>query len=187
MLNIEIYRKTLRRKDQVVASVVGNADEDDAKSKDDNGEKKKNDDEKEDVSSTGQIINLMSTDSNRISEFSTWWFAAFALPTELAIGIYFVYTLLGVSSFMGLSVMIILLPINHFTTKIFAKTQDRLMTARDKRVTLMNEVLQGIRQIKFFASEKDWQKRILQSRNTELRFLRTNYYCEALFLLIWQG
>ncbi|KAG2227320.1 hypothetical protein INT45_004275 [Circinella minor] len=187
MLNIEIYRKTLRRRDQAVASGAAKGDEDNDKSKKDDGEKKGDDDEEEDVSSTGQIVNLMSTDSNRISEFSTWWFTVFAAPTELAIGIYFVYRLLGLSSFMGLSVMIICLPINHFNAKLFAKTQDKLMDARDKRVSLMNEVLQGIRQIKFFASEKDWQKRILQSRNTELGFLRTNYYCEALFMLIWQG
>ena len=186
MLNIEIYRKTLRRRDQSVASGEGKNNEDDIKSKNDDGEEK-HDDNEEDISSTGQIVNLMSTDSDRISEFSTWWFTMFAAPTELAIGIYFVYKLLGLSCFMGLSVMIICLPINHFNAKLLAKTQDQLMTARDKRVSLMNEVLQGIRQIKFFASEKDWQKRILQARNTELRFLRTNYYCEALLMLIWQG
>ena len=187
MLNIEIYRKTLRRRDQAVTSGDGKDNEDDTKSKKGDGEKKDDNDEDEDVSSTGQIVNLMSTDSNRISEFSTWWFTVFAAPTELVIGIYFVYKLLGLSCFMGLSVMIICLPINHFNAKIFAKTQDQLMDARDKRVSLMNEVLQGIRQIKFFASEKDWQKRILQARNTEIGFLRTNYYCEALFMLIWQG
>ncbi|KAI7849482.1 P-loop containing nucleoside triphosphate hydrolase protein, partial [Circinella umbellata] len=141
----------------------------------------------EDLSSTGQIVNLMSTDSDRISEFSTYWFSLFTAPLEVAIGIYFVYRLLGLSSFMGLSVMIICLPINHFNAKLYAKTQDKLMDARDKRVSLMNEVLQGIRQIKFFASEKDWQKRILQSRNTEMGFLRISYYCEALLILIWQG
>ncbi|KAI9320842.1 hypothetical protein BX666DRAFT_2119002 [Dichotomocladium elegans] len=180
MLNIEIYRKTLRRMDAAVASGI--------QEEKTNGKGPVNDEkDDEDISSTGQIVNLMSTDSNRISEFATWWFSLIACPTELAIGIYFLYTLLGVSCFMGLSVMVIALPMNHFNAKLFAKTQDRLMEARDKRVSLMNEVLQGIRQIKFFASEKDWEKRIMASREVELGFLRTAYISEALFNLVWQG
>ncbi|KAI8149056.1 P-loop containing nucleoside triphosphate hydrolase protein [Fennellomyces sp. T-0311] len=185
MLNIEIYRKTLRRRDTAVSSGSDQQKDDDDKKKKGSDDEKEDDDE--DISSTGQIVNLMSTDANRISEFSTWWFTLYAAPVELVIGIYFLYQLLGLSCFLGLSVMIITLPINHFNAKLFAKTQDRLMEARDKRVSLMNEVLQGIRQIKFFASERDWEKRIMASRMVELALLRTAYMSEALFMLIWQG
>ncbi|ORY91324.1 P-loop containing nucleoside triphosphate hydrolase protein [Syncephalastrum racemosum] len=182
MLNIEIYRKTLRRLDMAVIS--GDRDKESTDGKDN---EKDEDEESEDVTSTGQVVNLMSTDSNRISEFSTWWFSVIAAPTELAVGIYFLYKLLGLSCFLGLSVMIVCLPINHYNAKLFAKTQDQLMDARDKRVSLMNEVLQGIRQIKFFASESNWEKRIMQARGEELKFLRTTYICEVLFTLVWQG
>lgn len=177
MLNIEIYRKTLRRMDTAVTAGGQQKDGDDK-------EDSSND---EDVSSTGQIVNLMSTDSNRISEFSTWWFTIIAAPTELAVGIYFLYNLLGLPCFLGLSVMVIMLPINHYNAKLFAKTQDKLMEARDKRVSLMNEVLQGIRQIKFFASEKNWENRIMKARREELKFLRTTYISSTLFMLVWQG
>lgn len=80
MLNIDIYRKTLRRMDTVTSADNNENDED--KKDDDNDDKKdkdKKDEEKEDVSSnTGTIVNLMSTDSNRISQFSTWWFSIIA-------------------------------------------------------------------------------------------------------------
>ncbi|KAI8084874.1 P-loop containing nucleoside triphosphate hydrolase protein [Halteromyces radiatus] len=194
MLNIEIYRKTLRRMDMAVSS--GNKEKDGKQDKnDDNGKnddnKKKEDDggeEEEDVSSsTGTIVNLMSTDSNRISEFSTWWFSVLAAPTELCIGIYFLYHLLGVSCFLGLLVMVVTLPANHYNAKLFAKSQDRLMEARDKRVNLMNEVLQGIRQIKFFAWEANWEKRVMDARKIELKHLRTGYLAELGFNFLWQG
>ncbi|CEP08484.1 hypothetical protein [Parasitella parasitica] len=193
MLNIEIYRKTLRRRDLAVDSPKLDDDDDDDKKKDsddnDNESNKKDESkEKEDVSSsTGTIVNLMSTDSNRISEFSVWWFSILAAPTELAVGIFFLYNLLGKSCFLGLIVMIIVLPLNHFNAKMFAKTQDRLMEARDKRVSLMNEVLQGIRQIKFFAWEKNWEKRVMESREVELHHLGITYLSEVLFTLLWQG
>lgn len=191
MLNIEIYRKTLRRMDTSVLSGgktnnKGDAKDDDDKKKED-GENNEKIEENNVSSMTGMIVNLMSTDSARISDFASWWFVMIEAPIELCIGIYFLYTLLGWSCFVGLMVMVITLPINHFNAKIFVKTQDQLMKARDKRVSLMNEVLQGIRQIKFFAWESNWTKRILESRNIELAHLRTVYIGDMVFMLLWQG
>jgi ABC-type multidrug transport system fused ATPase/permease subunit len=158
MLSVEIYRKSLRRRDL-----------------------------SEKDTTTGAIVNLMSTDATRLSEFGSLWFSAIGAPVELAIGIYFLYQLIGMACFLGLLVMVIVLPINHFNSKIFAKTQDRLMQARDKRVSLMNEVLQGIRQIKFFAWEKKWEERIMDARKVELKHLGVTYINGVFFSLVWQG
>ncbi|KAI7862036.1 P-loop containing nucleoside triphosphate hydrolase protein [Spinellus fusiger] len=186
MLNLEIYHKTLRRAD-ISSNNSSTKDTDDTKDTKDT-KKKEDEDEEEDVSSsTGTIVNLMSTDSNRISEFSAWWFSVFSAPSELAIGVFFLYQLLGKSCFLGLLVLVFTLPLNHFNAKMFAKTQDRLMDVRDKRVGLMNEVLQGIRQIKFFAWESKWEERVMESRKEEIKHLRTVYILEVLFGLLWQG
>ncbi|CAO3621789.1 unnamed protein product [Mucor fragilis] len=171
MLSIEIYRKTLRRRDLAVASSQVKDEEAD----------------EEESSSTGTIVNLMSTDAARISEFSQWWFAFIEISTELTIGIYFLYQLLGKSCFLGLLVMVVVLPLNHYNAKMYTKTQDRLMEARDKRVSLMNEVLQGIRQIKFFAWENKWEQRIMDARQEELHHLGVTYLSGVLFNFLWQG
>lgn len=171
MLNLEIYRKTLRRMDASVLSGSKNADKE----------------SEDDSSKTGMIVNLMSTDSARISDFASWWFVILEAPIELVIGTYFLFTLLGWSSILGISCMIIMLPLNQFNSKLFIRTQDTLMKARDKRVSLMNEVLQGIRQIKFFAAESNWTKRIMEARSTELRYLKIIYLSEVVFMFLWQG
>ncbi|ORX49049.1 P-loop containing nucleoside triphosphate hydrolase protein [Hesseltinella vesiculosa] len=181
MLNIEVYRKTVRRMDMAIAS-SNIKDEDD-----DDDKKDEKEDDKNGASSTGTIVNLMSTDSNRISEFSTWWFSILAAPTELCVGIFFLYQLLGVSCFLGLLVMVVSLPINHFTTKFFSKSQDELMKARDKRVNLMNEILQGIRQIKFFAWESNWEARVHEARAVDLHHLRNSYIADVIFTFLWIG
>ncbi|GAN05655.1 multidrug resistance-associated ABC transporter [Mucor ambiguus] len=170
MLSIEIYRKTLRRCDLAVAS-----------------SQVKDEEENDKGSSTGTIVNLMSTDTARISEFSEWWFAFIEISTELAIGIYFLYQLLGKSCFLGLLVMVVVLPLNHYNAKMYTRTQDRLMEARDRRVSLMNEVLQGIRQIKFFAWEKKWEQRVMDARQVELHHLGITYLSGVLFNFLWQG
>ncbi|KAI9282335.1 P-loop containing nucleoside triphosphate hydrolase protein [Sporodiniella umbellata] len=182
MLNVEIYNKTLRRRD---LSVGSNSEETDKK---DDKKEDSNDEENEDVtSSTGTIVNLMSTDSNRVSEFATWWWTVLEAPTELGVGIYFLYTLLGKSCFLGLLIMIVILPVNHYNAKMFAATQDKLMESRDKRISLMNEVLQGIRQIKFFAWETNWEKKVMEARGVELYHLAITYLSGVLFTLTWQG
>ncbi|CAG8759268.1 20107_t:CDS:2, partial [Racocetra fulgida] len=134
MLNSEIYSKSLRRIDSHVSVVKDETD--------------KSEDNLDDVddsdSSVGKITNLMSIDSNRVHEFSIWWPCAIDSPIELAVGVYFLYQLLGVSCLLGLSVMIITLPINHQTAKLYAKTQDKLMNARDRRVGLMNELTAAV-------------------------------------------
>lgn len=64
-------------------------------------------------------------------------------------------------------------------------TQDKLMATRDRRVSLMNEVLGSIRMIKFYAFERPFEKRILDARKDELRTLRWNYFLEVSFQGIW--
>ncbi|KAI7895791.1 P-loop containing nucleoside triphosphate hydrolase protein [Mucor mucedo] len=181
MLNMEIYRKTLRRMDTTVMAGAKINIKDQIKK--DNGEIEEN----EVSSMTGMIVNLMSTDSSRISDFASFWSILIEAPMQLCIGTYFLFTLLGWSSILGLAVMIVAVPINHLNSKLQIGTQTKLMKTRDKRVSLMNEVLQGIRQIKFFAWESNWTKRILEIRNIELGHLRTVYFSEVIFGLLWQG
>lgn len=105
MCNIEVYAKTLKRRNKSTqnkeeAKEVVNGEGAEKKDKDDEAEAE------DPSSSTGKIVNLMSTDSNRISEYSAWWFSLLAAPIELIVGIYFLYNLLGLSCFVGLLVMI---------------------------------------------------------------------------------
>ncbi|CAG8546843.1 26170_t:CDS:2, partial [Gigaspora rosea] len=177
MLNSEIYSKSLRRIDSHVSTV-----------KDKSNKSEDNlDDVNDDNSSVGKVTNLMSIDTNRIGDFSLWWTNAIDSPLELTIGVYFLYQLLGVSCLIGLSAMIITLPINHQTAKLFAITQDKLMNARDHRVGLMNELLQGIRMIKFFSWEKNWENKILEARKIELKQLRNNFIYLSMFDLLWMA
>ncbi|CAI2167170.1 11640_t:CDS:10 [Funneliformis geosporum] len=124
-------------------------------------------------------------DSNRISLFATWWNSIIDCPIELFVGLYFLYILLGSSCLYGLVIMVFTLPINHQTAKYYNKTQDKLMKVRDRRVDLMNEVLQGIRMIKFYAWEKNWEKRILDSRNADLKQLRNTFIHLTVFDFVW--
>ena len=141
--------------------------------------------ENETFSSKTQVLNLFSVDCDRVGDSASYSFSVIDAPFELLIGTIFLYQLLGYAGLVGIATTILFLPVNHYTSKAFATVQDRLMAARDRRVSLMSEVLSSIRYIKFMAYEKPFEQRILRAREEEIRQQRFNYLLEVAFNFIW--
>jgi hypothetical protein len=59
--------------------------------------------EEEEFSSKAQVMTLMTTDVDRVSDFAWHLFSLVDSPIEIIIGGYFLYALLGVSAFWGLA------------------------------------------------------------------------------------
>ena len=95
------------------------------------------------------------------------------------VGTIFLYSLLGVSCLFGLLVTFLFLPLNHYAGMVIVNAQDNLMKARDERVSLMNEILGGIRMLKFMAWERSFESRVHKVRRKELKYQRRNYYIEV--------
>ncbi|KJA25547.1 hypothetical protein HYPSUDRAFT_37542 [Hypholoma sublateritium FD-334 SS-4] len=143
--------------------------------------------DEDDFSSKAQIMTLMTTDVDRVSDFAWHVFSLVDAPIEIFIGTIFLYSLLGVSCFFGLAVTCLFLPMNHYASKVVVGAQENLMKARDERVSLMNEILGGIRMIKFMGWERSFEKRVLAIRTKELKYQKLNYTIETLWNAIWNG
>ncbi|KAJ7598846.1 multidrug resistance-associated ABC transporter [Mycena floridula] len=140
-----------------------------------------------DFSTRAHIMTLMTADVDTFCEFPYHLFSLIDSPIEILVGSIFLYQLLGVSCFFGLAVSCLLLPLNHFASKIVALSQANLMKARDERITLMNEILGAIRMLKFMAWERSFEARVLKVRDKELQYQRKNYTIEILFNTIWDA
>lgn len=185
-MNSILFAKTLVRKDVASSAPSAQQQEDGAKPKaSDEGDDRK--DDEDDLSTKAQIMTLMTTDVDRVSEFAWHLFSLVDSPIEIAIGTFFLYHLLGVSCFFGLAVACLFLPLNHLAGKIVVGAQENLMKARDERVALMNEILGGIRMLKFMAWERNFEARVLKVREKELKFQKLNYTIETLWNAIWNG
>lgn len=103
----------------------------------------------------------------------------------MLIGCIFLYNLLGWAGLFGVAASIAFLPLNHFASTAFATTQRRLMAARDRRVSLMSEVLSSVRMIKFMAWERSFESRINGVREQELRAQKQQFALEVVFDLLW--
>jgi len=78
-------------------------------------------------------------------------------------------------------VPVIFQPLNNIATKYYTSRQLDVMAARDNKAHVVTEALHGIRQIKFSATEKQWEKRILDARERELQS-QWSVYVWAIFL-----
>ncbi|KAI9220234.1 hypothetical protein BC828DRAFT_384016 [Blastocladiella britannica] len=121
--------------------------------------------------SIGETQTLFSVDVSKLSDFASMMDGIVSAPVALLIALASLYTLLGWSALIGIGVMIAFLPLQAVTGKMIRNRQDKLMKTTDARVSLVNEMLQGIRMIKYFYFEPHFEEKLRASRETELQAL----------------
>ena len=138
--------------------------------------------------SNGTVINLMSIDSFKVAEISAYLhFLWAATPVQLIMAVGLLYKVLGYSSFVGIVLMVLVLPWNMWIAKSFTKAQKAILAATDGRIHATNEVLQNIRIIKYFAWEQRFQDTVNDKRKTELTAIWRKYILWAAAYTMWGG
>lgn len=137
-------------------------------------------------SSTGEIVNLMANDAARVYNVASMLHSAWVLPLQTIVILIALFHIMGPSTLAGLGIMCLMLWFSARRAKKMMVGRRHLMEFSDQRVSLMNEILSGIRVIKFYAWEKSFIKRILKFRSQELNELnslaRESAFVNILFL-----
>jgi ATP-binding cassette, subfamily C (CFTR/MRP), member 1 len=121
--------------------------------------------------SVGEIVNIMSTDSQRLQDLTTYLQMIWSAPLQIALSIYFLWQQIGVSVMAGVAVMIFFIPFQGILARRLKTFQTKLMKVKDQRVNLTNEALNGIKLIKYSGWENNFVTRIRTIRNAELKQL----------------
>ena len=90
-------------------------------------------------------------------------------PIQLSIFLGLLLANLGPSALAGFSVFIILTPIQGKIMKTLFQFRRKTMEWTDKRAKLLQELLGGMKMIKFFAWESPFLDRIAGYRNREMK------------------
>jgi ABC-type multidrug transport system fused ATPase/permease subunit len=131
------------------------------------------------VFTTGEIVNIMSVDTQRVMEYVQIANLLWICPLQIAVSIYLLWQQLQYGSLAGLIVMLLLLPINGFIGALMRGQQIRLLQQRDQRTKLMSEILNGIKVLKLYAWETSFVQLIRKFRAIELKNLRKQAFLSA--------
>ena len=118
--------------------------------------------------STGAIVSHMSSDTDKVLMFCTQVHQIWSAPTRLLLGLYLLVDGLGVSGVAGFVCVLLLLPIQAYVMKIGVAKYKEVLGKSDVRIKVCNEVLAGMRVIKYYAWEVPFHEKVEQLRKVEL-------------------
>ncbi|XP_074543333.1 ATP-binding cassette sub-family C member 10 [Halichoeres trimaculatus] len=133
----------------------------------------------------GEVVNLMSTDTDRVVNFFNSFHELWSMPFRFSITLYLLYLQVDVAFLGGLCVALLLVPFNKFLASCILRNNKDMLRHKDSRVKLMTEILFGIRVIKFYNWEPHFTQKVSDSRKKELSHLKAIKYLDALCVYTW--
>ncbi|KAF9586459.1 hypothetical protein BGW38_004536 [Lunasporangiospora selenospora] len=134
----------------------------------------------------GEIVNHMSIDAQRVQDLVTYLHVVWSGLFQIGIALYLLYSTMGWAIFAGVTVMILMIPLNGKLSVFMKNFQQQQMKNKDTRIKLMNEILNGIRVIKLYAWEGTFLQKVLAVRNDqELAMMKKIGYLSAVQSFTW--
>lgn len=96
------------------------------------------------MKSQGEILNLMSIDTARMGEIATYIHVAWTGIMSIGVALGMLIYLLGWTTFVGIGVVIVLIPVQMVFIKISQILRLKWIRIVDRRMKMITEVLQGI-------------------------------------------
>uniref|UniRef100_A0A060TAR9 ARAD1D22132p n=1 Tax=Blastobotrys adeninivorans TaxID=409370 RepID=A0A060TAR9_BLAAD len=136
--------------------------------------------------STGDIVNLMSVDTQRLQDLTQYGQILWSGPFQIVLCLGSLYTILGHSMWAGVAVMLIMIPINTWLARVQKKLQQKQMKNKDQRTKLTSEILTNVKSLKLYGWEEPFMARLNHVRNNlELKTLKTIGLYSAFGQFLW--
>ncbi|EGD79317.1 ABC transporter [Salpingoeca rosetta] len=120
----------------------------------------------------GKITNIISNDVERLYVAPVAINYIWIAPLQTIVAAIYLWHIIGPFCLLGLCIPVLMFPVQGISAKLFA--QYRIATAqhRDHRVSIMNQILGGMRVIKMYVWEKPFARLIAAIRKKELVSVR---------------
>ncbi|KAI3405288.2 hypothetical protein KGF56_001919, partial [Candida oxycetoniae] len=121
----------------------------------------------------GRITSLMSIDLARIDLAVGFQPLVLCFPIPVIISITILLVHIGVAALAGIGLFVVSLVVCVLLTKKLYTTREKIIEYTDERVSLMREILNNLKIIKFYAWEMAYKASITKVRNKEIKYLFT--------------
>ena len=136
--------------------------------------------------STGDIVNYMAVDTQRLQDLTQYAQQLWSAPFQIIICMVSLYELVGLPMLAGVGVMILSIPLNGLIARIMKTLQKEQMRNKDSRTRLMTEILNNMKSIKLYAWGQAFMKKLNYVRNDqELNTLRKIGAAQAVASFTW--
>lgn len=136
--------------------------------------------------STGDIVNFMAVDAQRLQDLTQFLQQAWSAPFQIIICMVSLYNLVGWSMLAGVAVMIIMMPIQGYVSGLMKRLQKQQMKNKDARSRLINEIITNMKSIKLYSWGSAFMNKLNYVRNEqELKNLRKIGATQAVANFTW--
>ncbi|KAJ4949341.1 hypothetical protein JOQ06_020856 [Pogonophryne albipinna] len=136
-------------------------------------------------STVGETVNLMSADAQRFNDMTNFIHLLWSCPMQILLSIVFLWIELGPSVLAGLAVIVLMGPINGLIANKARKIQIKSMKFKDKRLKIMNEILNGMKILKLYAWEPSFQTQVEDIREKELKVMKKFAYLSSISVFVF--
>ncbi|KAM9316943.1 ATP-binding cassette sub-family C member 5 [Gastrophryne carolinensis] len=130
--------------------------------------------------SMGELINVCSSDGQRMFEAAAVGSLLAGGPIVAVLGMVYNVYVLGPTGFLGSAVFILFYPAMMFVSRLTAYFRRKCVSVTDERVQKMNEVLNYIKFIKMYAWVKAFSQSVQRIRETERKILERAGYFQSI-------
>lgn len=137
--------------------------------------------------STGDVVNLMSVDTQRLQDVTQYGQIIWSGPFQIILCLLSLHDLVGNSMWAGVATLLIMIPINAWIAKKQKTLQQAQMKYKDHRTRLTSEILTNMKSLKLYGWEIPFIGRLNRVRNDEeLENLKRLGKFSALASFPWQ-
>ncbi|XP_042488492.1 ABC transporter C family member 3-like [Macadamia integrifolia] len=137
---------------------------------------------------SGENINLMSVDVERIGFFSWTLHDIWRVPLQIILALWILYKSLGLASLVACVATMILMLLNIPLGKLQEKFQKKLMDSKDQRMKVTSEALRNMRILKLRGWNMKFLAKIIELRSFETRWLKKLLYTtSAIYSFIYSS
>lgn len=136
--------------------------------------------------STGDIVNYMAVDTQRLQDLTQYGQMLWSAPFQIVLCMASLYQLVGISMLAGVGAMVIMIPVNGLIARIMKRLQKEQMKNKDTRTRLTTEILNNMKSIKLYAWSTAFMNKLNHVRNDqELNTLRKIGASQAFANFTW--
>ncbi|KAL4497201.1 hypothetical protein ABPG72_019521 [Tetrahymena utriculariae] len=138
-----------------------------------------------DEQSNPDVNNLITVDCQELEE--SYWSMIELSCGIISIGLVLslIYYRIGDAMLYGMYVLFVAVFLNVITAYLLSKQYEKLYGWMDKRVALSQDVIEGIKSIKFLGWEKIFENKILDLRSKEYKHIVTTKSLDCINTIFW--